>query len=98
MGENIYILNPLLKVACDLLGSFTNVLKVTQDMCVQLWSVTVTVRPKRCVNEGGSGTGDILHCCCTEVGGCKWGGQNALLWVFHSLNVAFNRDTSKTIY
>lgn len=40
----------------------------------------------------------LLHCCCTEVGGCKWGGQNALLWVFHSLNVAFNCDTSKTIY
>lgn len=58
-------------MACDLLGSFTNVLKVTKDMCVQLWSVTVIVRPKRVLTREEVG----LETFCTAAA-LKWEGVN----------------------
>lgn len=67
-------------------------------MCTTLVCYCNCQTKERVLMREEVGLETLLHCCCTEVGGCKWGGQNALLWVFHSLNVAFNCDTSKTIY
>lgn len=88
-------------MACDLslLGSLTNVLKVTKDVCTTLVGYCNCQTEERVLTREEVGLETLLHCCCcTEVGGCEWGGQNALLWVFHSLNVSFCRDNSNAIH